>query len=210
MIANKNNVSLGFTDEKFPQGQHILLVFNDDRRRRRTIAKYIESGILEGEKVACLLDSITPQEILTHLDDMGLDVDIHKKDLTIKGAKTTYCPDGRFSIQHMLDTIANAYQQAIADGYTGLRTTGETNWILQEHVSIQDILEYEVRLTRLLKKYPATACCQYDARYFDSDTIMDILNVHPTMIVDDQLVKNPQYLDLNTYLKNFKKPKNAS
>jgi len=45
-----------------------------------------------------------------------------------------------------------------------------------------------------------TICCQYDTSRFDANTIMDVLEVHPMMIVNEKLVRNPIYVDPETYL----------
>jgi hypothetical protein len=53
------------------------------------------------------------------------------------------------------------------------------------------------------RTYPYTACCQYDARRFDGETIMDVLSVHPVMIVRGQLVKNPYYIEPEIFLSEY-------
>ena len=45
------------------------------------------------------------------------------------------------------------------------------------------LLEYESRVSMLLRDHPVTAVCQYDANEFDGATIIDVLKVHPQMII---------------------------
>jgi len=49
-----------------------------------------------------------------------------------------------------------------------------------------------------------TACCQYDARRFSGELIMDVLSVHPAMIVRGQLVKNPFNIEPDVFLKEYR------
>ena len=62
------------------------------------------------------------------------------------------------------------------------------------------LLEYESKVSLLLKNCPVTAVCQYDARSFDGSTIMDILKVHPYMIVRGSVVNNPFFIPPEEYL----------
>ena len=52
-------VDLGFTEEKFHDGTHMCLIYNDEQERRKIIGKYLESGLLSGEKVAYFADDAT-------------------------------------------------------------------------------------------------------------------------------------------------------
>ena len=204
MNSEKRRISLGFTGEMFLEGQHILYIFNDDHERLRTMAKYFESGMLDGEKTLYLVDTITPEELICHMQNLGLDVDSERGKLIVADAEHAYCPDGYFSCQEMLDVVSQFYTQAIDEGYPGSRGTGEMTWALKGmedgKAKLEDLLEYEVKLTGILSEYPYTACCQYDARRFDGATIMDVLNVHPLMIIQGQVVKNPYYVNPNAYL----------
>jgi hypothetical protein len=77
-------------------------------------------------------------------------------------------------------------------------------WALFEnHCNVADLLRYEARLNTILQEHPLTTVCQYDARRFDGALIMDMLSVHPMMIVRGQLVKNPAYISPEIFLKEY-------
>ena len=79
------------------------------------------------------------------------------------------------------------------------------SWCLVEgRADKASLLEYEARLNMLVAEHPITACCQYDVRRFDGRTIMDVLAVHPVMIVRGQVVKNPYYTDPNEFLRQYR------
>src|SRR6185369_7259484 len=98
------------------------------------------------------------------------------------GAEETYCPDGTFSPDRMLDTLEAAWTQSCCDGFKGLRVTGEMNWALRQHPGSERLIEYESRVNQVLAKVPVTAICQYDARLFDGELLYQLLKVHPMMI----------------------------
>ena len=85
------------------------------------------------------------------------------------------------------------------------------SWALEEgRASIPDLLEYEAKLNIVLDDHPLTTICQYDARRFSGEIIMDMLTVHPMMKVRGQLVKNPHYVKPEAFLKQYKKRKNKA
>jgi hypothetical protein len=58
-------------------------------------------------------------------------------------------------------------------------------------------------MNAVLEKNPLTVICQYDARRFSGELIMDMLSVHPMMIVRGQLVKNPYYIEPAQFLQEL-------
>jgi hypothetical protein len=186
--------SLGFDRRPFPAGTHMCFIFNDELERRKILAKYVESGLESGEQVAYFVDTMTPEELRAHLRQLGVCVpDAEDRQCLLLSAEDTYCPDGTFNPDRMLDTLESAWAQSCSDGFNGLRVTGEMNWALKGHPGSERLIEYESRVNQVLARVPVTAICQYDARLFDGETLYRLLKVHPTMIVDGRVVRNPYY-----------------
>jgi len=61
-------------------------------------------------------------------------------------------------------------------------------------------MEYESKVSLLVKEYPINAVCQYDARAFDGSTILEVLKVHPLMIVRGKIIHNPYFEEPAEYL----------
>lgn len=202
----RREISLGFTNENVQEGQHICFIFNDENERRRIMSKYLESGLLANEKVLYLVDMMTPDEMIDVLDNLGVDVRSKLNGLTVSQAGPAYCPNGSFNADETLDLIRDFYHQAVHEhGFYGARGTGEMSWCLAEgRTDEEELMEYEARLNILLSKVPYTACCQYDARRFSGKMIMDVLNVHPMMIVRGQLVRNPFYIEPRIFLNEYR------
>jgi hypothetical protein len=204
--ADRRTISLGFTDKHVLEGQHICYLYNDDVERRRVVAKYLESGLLAQEKLLYLVDEMTPEEMLDCLEELGVEARSKPAELTVAEAASVYCPRGVFNADEMLDTVRDFYVQAVErEGYAGARGTGEMSWCLVEgRADEASLMEYEARLNLLVAEYPHTVCCQYDARRFDGNIILDVLAVHPVMIVRGQLVKNPYYVDPEEFLIEYR------
>ena len=203
-MAGKRKVSLGFTDDTVDEGHHIIYVYNDDYERKHTIARFLEEGFLEEEKVLYLVSDISTSEMRKELLGLGVDVDSRQKDFDLTEAHYTHCPNRYFSGEFMLGMVGDYYDNAIREGYCGARGAGEMSWALEEgRATVPDLLEYEAKLNTILHEHPLTTVCQYDARRFDGAVIMDMLSVHPMMIVRGQVVKNPYYVSPETFLQEY-------
>ena len=195
MSASERLISMGFTTEVFPAGTHMCYIYNDEQERRQVISKFIESGLQGREKVGYFADTMPPDEMRALLSELGIGLPpkVDERQFSIACALDTYCPDGMFIPERMLQNLRSMYKISIEDGYAGARASGEMSWALKEVPGSDRLIEYESLINTVVREYPTTAVCQYDARRFDGATLFDVLNVHPMMIVRGQVVRNPYY-----------------
>lgn len=205
MNNTHKEVPMGFTHKTFPAGSHMCLIYSDDKERRKVISKFLESGLVAGEKVAYFADMMTPQEVQDWLANIGLELPQGDKteQFSVTIAENTYCPKGKFVPNEMLDTLRSFYRQTIGEGYPGCRVSGEMSWALKNIPGSDRLMEYEALVNDVLATHPVTAVCQYDANLFDGATILDVLKVHPMMIVRNQIVNNPYYLKPKEFIKDY-------
>jgi hypothetical protein len=109
-------------------------------------------------------------------------------------ARDVYFQDDVFDPDRILSGLADYYRESRKLGYEATRVIGE---MIPEVGGVEGgdrLLEYESRVTLFLEEYPVTAVCQYDARRFSGAMIMDVLKVHPRMIVGGKVLHNPFYI----------------
>lgn len=94
--------------------------------------------------------------------------------------------NGRIARQFHKDSVTN--------GFPASRVIGKMSAEIQHIPGGSRLLEYESRVSLLLKDHPVTAVCQYDANAFDGATLMKILKVHPMMVIRGAVVRNPCYI----------------
>jgi len=193
MNQSRRSVPLGKSRELFPEGSHVCLLYSDDRERRDEIGAYLSLGLEGREKVGYFADTTAPEEIAAWLASAGAAPGAIEEAFRVLDAPGVYCPSGRFEPDEMLATLRRFYEEAIGAGYPGARITGEMTWALRGFPGSERLVEYEARINTLVEATPITAVCQYDARRFDGATILDVLRVHPMMIVHGQIVRNPYY-----------------
>ena len=201
MHQTQRQAAMGFTDERLPVGTHMCLIYDDDNERRKLIAKYLDAGLREGEKVSYFADTMPVAEVRDWLAGMGVKIP-QGDQLTVANAEKTYCPDGRFAPEAMLNTLRSYYKATMDEGYSGGRVSGEMSWALRGIPGSDRLMEYEALVNDVLVTHPIIAICQYDARRFDGALVFDILKVHPMMVVHGQIVKNPYYVRSQEFLKS--------
>ncbi len=187
----------------FSEGVHICHIYNDDGERTKTMAKFFMKGLSEGNKILCIIDSITPHDIQGELANLGVDISVLQKNFVVVDNETAYNPTGNFDPDSVLTNIGYFVDQARHDGYTGLHVSGDMAWVLRDKIHTTSLMEYETKVLDYQKVTPCTAICEYDARKFDGSIIMDILSVHPVMLVRGQVVKNPYFIPPNEFMKQY-------
>lgn len=208
-MATTRNVPIGIADESVPEGIHLCYVYNDDAEREQTLARFVAKGLAENARVLCLVDAMTPQDFESHLRELGVDLGSHASALTAADAVETYSPPSGFSPDTLLDSLSAFCQQAVSEGYSGVRITGDMAWLHRSHPAMTTVMEYEVKATDHCRAQRVVALCQYDARKFDGRTIMDVLSVHPAMIVGGQVVKNPYYIEPREFMTRYQASEGA-
>lgn len=202
MNRQSPTISLGFTDERFPAGVHICQIFSDDDERQDALLHYLSSGLGSGERAACFSDRTTPTEIAEHLALHKLSYDTCCKSGAFTFAPThdVYFKDESFDPDRMLEVLRKYYDDSVKDGYPAARVIGEMSSDV-EHVSGGSrLMEYESKVSLLQRERPVTCVCQYDARLFDGAMIMDVLKVHPLMVVRGFVVRNPFFVPPEVFL----------
>lgn len=196
MCDTRAEVNLGFCRDRFNEGTHMCLVFRDETHRRKIVSKFVESGLLDDERVFYFADTAELSDVAAWLAALEVDVEpfLSGGSFTVDSAVSTYCPDGSFLPDRMYGTVKEAYNSSCASGYGRSRVTGEMSWALRGLPGSERLMEYESGINEVLKTHPITAMCQYDAGKFSGELIFQALQVHPYMVMDGQLVHNPYYL----------------
>ena len=205
MNSPRREVDMGFTKESFLEGTHMCLIYDDDEQRAMVIGQFLAKGITLGEQVGYFADTTAPEEVETWLQDAGLDPSSGKRDgnFGVFKAQDTYCPSGRFDPSEMLFRLGGCYDKAMQAGYRGARVSGEMSWALRGIPGSGRLLEYEALINTISDKQFVTPICQYDARRFDGATLLNVLKVHPLMIVQGRIVQNPYYISPQEFIEEF-------
>lgn len=205
MNDQRHGIDLGFIAEVFPDCHHVCLIYDDEEQRQKIVSEYLAAGLKTGDLVRYFTDTTPPQEIRAWLAATGLDLTKFEEDgaFGITKAESAYCPSGRFVPPEVLENMVARYAMAKQAGYRGSRVSGEMTWALRDIPGADRLLEYEARINLITETFPHIGMCQYDARQFDGATLFRVLQVHPFMIAQGQIVRNPFYMRPEEFRREF-------
>jgi hypothetical protein len=205
MNEQRQEVDRGCTQEVFAECHHLCLIYDSEAQRRKIVSEYLAAGIRRGELVRYFADTTSAEEIRAWLLETGVELSKAEEDgaFGIIKAQSAYCPSGRFVPQEVIENMVSRYGMAKKAGYRGSRACGEMSWALGDIPGADRLLEYEVRINTITETFPHTGMCQYDARLFDGATLFKVLQVHPYMIAQGQIVRNPFYITPEEFLAKF-------
>lgn len=206
MKEKEQGILMGFTRELFPQGAHVCLIYDSEEQHQKIVSEYMAAGLRQGEQVRYFTDTTTPEKIRSWLLELGVELP-DDESFSISKAESAYCPDGQFEPRKMINGSVHRFDHAKKAGYSGVRSCGEMTWALKGIPGSERFLEYEALLNTVTGTFPHSGMCQYDARLFDGITLFKVLQLHPYMIAQGQIVRNPFYVRSEEFLADSKSDK---
>ncbi|QEN04057.1 hypothetical protein EW093_04845 [Thiospirochaeta perfilievii] len=206
MVKERKMVSLGFTKKLVEEGTHMCLVFTDENERVESLLKFLLSGLLGRERSSCFSENITEDELYKFFKDNNI---LYKEErdqnkISLSPTNKVYFPNGAFEPEKMLGLLKGFFIESMDLGFSSCRVIGEMEPLVESIPGGDRLLEYESKVTLLVREYPITCICQYDANRFSGSTIMDVLKVHPKMVVNGSVVHNPFYIEPEEFFKSYK------
>lgn len=180
---------LGFHD-------HLCLIYETPEEQFAAIVPFVRLGLERGEKCVYVADDNTSAEVLEQIKKGGVDTAraLEAGSLSVITKKEAYLKQGYFDPDWMIRFLKEAADAAKAEGYAGLRVTGEMTWVLGKDPGSDRLIEYEARLNYFFPENDALAICQYNIGRFSPQIIMDVIRTHPLVIYRGQVCRNLYYV----------------
>ena len=182
--------------EDLRPGDHLCVIYRDDDEHRTVLSDYLRRGLEAGERVVYIVDARTARQIRGYLRDVGINIrDAEKRrQLLFLTRDDAYMREGVFDPHGMISLLRQETRKALNDGFTGLRVTGEMTWALRGLPGSERLIEYETLLNEFFPGSPCIGLCQYDARRFPADILLDVLRTHPIAVVGTRIYANVYYI----------------
>jgi PAS domain S-box-containing protein len=180
---------------KLKHGDHICLIYENPAEQLAVAVPFIRDGLDRGERCLYIADDCIIDEVVQALVAAGVDV-AQKRErgaLRFVTSQDTYFRTGEFDPQTMLNLIRQAETEALRDGFSGLRLTGEPTWSFGPEPGCDRLIEYEALLNHCPRFSKSVVLCQYNHSRFGVPCIHDVLRTHPVAILGDQVCPNPYY-----------------
>lgn len=160
------------------------------------ISGFVRSGLLAGDRVWCFANGAR-SEILDWLrrDHVVEDDALDSGQLTVLPIHESALCFLDSDPNAVLDGLRRAVDDALDDGWNGLRMVGDLGWATREQCCPQRLIDFEERIGEVLAGLPAATLCQYDRYRFDVATMVTLTGMHAAVLgavqVDEQLTCRP-------------------
>ena len=182
-------------------GNHVCSLFETDEEHRALMTSFIRQGLERNEKVIYIVDTRSANKVINYLRDDGGETEAYLESgqLIILEVGQTYMREGIFDPEGMIALLRDHTEQALKEGYSALRVTGEMSWALRDLSSPERLIEYEAKLNEFFPGSNCLAICQYDRRKFPAGLLLDILTTHPIACVGTDVFENFYYTPPEDY-----------
>jgi DcmR-like sensory protein len=187
-------------DVRFAHGtlgahRHVCAFFNSPDEEQRVLAPFVKEGLSLGEKSIHIVDPTKIDDYLRRLrhSDIPVDALVESGQLQVVPWDDAHIRGGRFEQDAMLSWVDEILTANTA-AYPGSRIVAHMEWALLDIPGVEDLLEYEARVNRVLAKHDAPVICAYDASRFGANVALDIMRTHPLVIIGGVLQENPFYV----------------
>jgi PAS domain S-box-containing protein len=188
--------------EQLAPHDHLCSIYDSPQEHYAVAIPFIRIGLDRGEKCIYIADDGTVGDVRQAMQSEGIDVEraIASKALVLATKEQAYLEHGSFDPDWMFTFWKETTQLAMSEGFSALRATGETEWVLRGGRGLERWMEYESRLTHTLSESNCSALCQYNRRLFPPELILDVIRTHPMVINGSTVCRNLYYVPANEFL----------
>ena len=188
--------------ERLGPHDHLCSIYESHQDHYAVAIPFIRIGLDRGEKCIYIADDGTVGDVREAMQSEGIDVErvTASKALVLATKEQAYLEHGSFNPDWMFTFWREATQLAMSEGFSALRATGETEWVLRGGDGLERWMEYESRLTHTLSESNCSALCQYNRRLFPPELILDVIRTHPMVVYGSTVCRNLYYVPPDEFL----------
>ncbi len=188
--------------EQLGPHDHFCSIYESPQEHYAVAIPFIQIGLDRGEKCIYIADDGTVGDVREAMESEGIDVDraISSQSLVLATKEDAYLEHGSFHPDWMFTFWKEATELAMSEGFSALRATGETEWVLRGGHGLERWMEYESRLTHTLSENNCSALCQYNRRLFPPELILDVIRTHPIVVNGGTVCRNLYYVPPDEFL----------
>jgi len=188
--------------EQLGPHDHFCSIYESPQEHYAVAIPFIRIGLDRGEKCIYIADDGTVGDVREAMQAEEIDVDraIASKALVLATKEQAYLEHGSFHPDWMFTFWKEATQMAMREGFSAVRATGETEWVLRGGRGLERWMEYESKLTHTLLESNCSALCQYNRRLFPPELILDVIRTHPMVVYRGTVCRNLYYVPPEEFL----------
>ena len=175
-------------------GDHLCLIYDGGAEKAVALVPYFNIGLAAGERCLYVGPPAAGRRLERGLEEARVrtGAELERGALVLVTRREDWLPPGRLDLGTLLDLLRRAEQQALDDGFSGLRLTWDLPWMLENSPGV-DLLELEAQLNRFLAGSRTTALCRYARPRSTAGLVQDVLHTHPLAVLSGQICPNTYY-----------------
>src|SRR6476660_4949370 len=188
--------------EQLGPHDHFCSIYENREEHYGVAIPFMQIGLDRGEKCIYIADDGMVGDVRQAMQSEGIDVEraTASKALVLATKEQAYLRHGSFNPDWMFTFWKEATQSAMSEGFSALRATGETEWVVRGARGLERWMEYESRLTHEVSENNCSALCQYNRRLFPAELILDVIRTHPTVVYGSTVCRNLYYVPPDEFL----------
>jgi signal transduction histidine kinase len=162
-----------------PWGSHLCLFHETVEDLLAVLVPYFKAGLEDGEFCLWVLTPpITEQAAMRGLRQAVPDLDRHleRRSLELHPEDAWYHPDGTFDVPRVVSIWHDTIDQAVRQGYAGIRVAGSSAWLHQE--DWRHFQQYEDAVNRFIADRPMLALCTFPTGVSVATDVLDVSRAH--------------------------------
>ncbi|MFO7946599.1 MAG: MEDS domain-containing protein [Armatimonadota bacterium] len=173
-------------------GDHCCWLYETPEQHKNFLTRYIKEGLALGQKIICTVPCDGPCIVDEYLAEAGVEAQPYKdsQQLELPTPEMLYLSDGVFDPDHVIETILRLTEEALDEGFTGLRGTGDMSWAMNDVPGKERLMEYECMLNSVVADAPVTALCQYNQNRFSAGDLLEVVGAHAKVIYGENIHDN--------------------
>src|SRR6185369_11631404 len=130
---------------RFKRGGHICVFYQDESTLLDFLVPYICDGLRAGEKCFLVQEKSLVRRLPSALEFAGVSykAEVERNAIELYCTEDVYLKSGRFDVQAMINRLELTIQNAVSEGFNGLRTAGDLGWASASNLSHDTLLLYE-------------------------------------------------------------------
>ncbi|MBI2882479.1 MAG: MEDS domain-containing protein [Candidatus Methylomirabilis oxyfera] len=156
-----------------PLGTHLCNLYSSDEGGTRLAIPFLKDGLESDQPCFVLATHEDQQGFLRALEKMGTDVKdaLRRKQLIVSS--------GFSGAAQVLAYFEKAFAEALQSRPGYIRVVGDMTWGLRSMSSVEELMDFEMRLDLFGRRFPVVTICQYDVRQFNGSALLQVLKFHP-------------------------------
>jgi hypothetical protein len=177
--AAKTNSGITLIGE-LPWGTHFCQFYKTKKDMLDVLVPYFKAGLEDNEKCIWvtsdfLSEADASRAMLRKVPDAA--TYLAKGQLEIFPYTDWYLKGGSFDLQRTLDMWMEKHNEALSEGYNGLRVSGNPYWI-DNKKDWDDFAEYEAAINRVIGGTKLLVLCTYSLKKCGVAEILDVVKNH--------------------------------